>query len=348
MPACAFLIPGDINLPTGGYAYDRHLLERFPLFGVDVAHVPLPAGFPAPTDEDLAETTRVLAAITDDAVLLIDGLAYGAMPEIILQAIRQPIVALCHHPLGLEPGLTPEMAERLLQSERIALAHAKAVIVSGDETRGILADRFAVPLDKLTVAVPGVSPMPRATGTGTPLALLAVGSIVPRKGYGGLIAALAGLKTYDWRLTIAGADDRHPNEPRHLRRLIAQHQLTDRIELAGAVDEPTLAHLYAQADVFILSSLYEGYGMVLSEAMMRGLPIVTTQCGSAARDMPDSAALKVQPGNVGELAGAIERTLANAELRGTLARASWLAGQQLPRWDETVATVVEVIRKAAA
>ena len=115
----------------------------------------------------------------------------------------------------------------------------------------------------------------------------------------------------------------------------------------GAVDEGRLADLYARADLFVTASLYEGYGMVLSEALARGLPIVTTTGGAAAETVPDRAALKVPPGDVSALATALGRAIGDATLRKQLADASWAAGQKLPRWEETARIVAGVIRSVA-
>jgi len=105
--------------------------------------------------------------------------------------------------------------------------------------------------------------------------------------------------------------------------------------------------MYASVDVFLLPSLYEGYGMVLAEAMARGLPIVCTTGGAAAETAPDAAAIKVPPGDQSALTAAIRRLLDEPALRRRLADASWAAGQKLPRWEDTARTIAGVIRELA-
>ncbi|MDX2158159.1 MAG: glycosyltransferase family 4 protein [Hyphomicrobiaceae bacterium] len=348
MPDCAFLVPGDLALPTGGYTYDRRLLALLGSSGIDVAHIELPASFPSPMPADLARTAEIVANLNNASVLFIDGLAYGAMPVDLLRSFSKPIVALCHHPLGYEAGLAPERAAALIASEKAALAYADAVIVTSGETRASLVGDFDVPAARITVAEPGVDPAPRARGTGSPVQLLAVGSVVPRKAYGHLLSALEGLAQFDWSLAIVGADDRHPDEPRRLRQIIDDRSLAGRVTLAGAVDEVGLNRHYDAADVFVMTSLYEGYGMVLAEAMARGLPIVTSECGAAAARAPQTAALKSAPGDVLALRAALRRVIEDADLRQDMARASWVAGQQLPRWEETARTVAAVLRRIGA
>lgn len=344
MTPAAFVIPGDIDLPTGGYGYDRRVLALLPKFSVAARHVALPGSFPAPGAADMAETERRLAALPADIILLIDGLAYGAMPADAIARVRQPIVALVHHPLCLEAGLTPQRQQQLRQLETEALAFARHVVVTSEPTARTLRADFALPPARITVAEPGTDPAERARGSGKDaLQLLAVGSIVPRKAYDLLVRALAPLRGRSWHLTIAGPADRSAEASAALQAAIADTGLADRVSLIGPVTQARLAELYATADAFLMPSLYEGYGMVLGEAMARGLAIVCTTGGAAAETVPDAAALKVAPGDVGALSHAIQRLLDEPVLRRRLAEASWTAGQSLPRWDDTARRVAGVI-----
>lgn len=347
MTRASFLIPGDLSLPTGGYAYDRRLLDLLPREGIKAEHVELPASYPNPEEADLAETARIVGAQPHDAVLLIDGLAYGAMPTALIQQFQRPVVALCHHPLALESGLPASRSADLKASETAALALARDVVVTSPATRDILVRDFGVLEARIAVALPGIDPAPRARGTGHPFRLLAVGSVVPRKGYDILVRALAGLRDTEWHLDIAGADDRAPHTASALRALIAESGLGTRVTLHGAVSDARLFELYDRADVFVMSSLFEGYGMVLAEAMARGLPIVSTTGGAAAETVPDAAALKVPPGNAEALAAALRKVIREPEPRAKLAAASWQAGQRLPSWDETARIIAETLRKAS-
>ncbi len=349
MTTCAFLIPGDIHLPTGGYAYDRRVLALLAGHGIDARHVALPGTYPAPTAADLRTTAALIADLDASHILLIDGLAYGAMPADLIARIRQPIVALCHHPLCLEAGLTEARQSELRASETAALGYARAVIVTSPMTAALIRRDFAVAASAAHVAEPGTDPAPRALGSapGAPLQLLAVGAVVPRKGYDVLVRALDRLRRHDWRLTIAGADDRSPGTAASLRAQIAVAGLDERIKVVGAVDDPTLAALYGEADVFVMPSLFEGYGMVLAEAMARGLAIVCTTGGAAADTAPDTSALKVPPGSVSALVEALDLVLADAPRRRAMADAAWTAGQRLPRWDDTARAIADVLRKVA-
>src|SRR5262245_42643423 len=197
MLEAAFAIPGDLNLPTGGYTYARRVLALLPTFGVAALHLPLPASFPDPTATDLHSTAKALAEAPPHAVLLVDGLAYGAMPAAVIGHARAPIVALVHHPLCLEAGLSATRQEALRRLETAALALARKIIVTSPLIQRTLIADFAVPADKITVAEPGTDPASRATSSGPgpgPVRLLSIGAIVPRKAFHLLVRALSPLK----------------------------------------------------------------------------------------------------------------------------------------------------------
>lgn len=347
MAEAAFAIPGDLATRTGGYGYAREVLARLPSIGVPVRHVVLPAGYPAPSAGELRETIRILGDLSAEIVLLIDGLAYGAMPADLIRKMRNPIVALVHHPLGYEPGLPEARVRELIALERDALALARRVIASSPFTKRLLVDEFAVSPSIITVAVPGTERAARAHGTGNPLQLLSVGSITPRKGFTFLVEALAPLVDFDWHLTIAGPLDRDANEVAAVKAAIASHGLDHRIELVGALDHPQLASLYSAADIFVLPSLFEGFGMVLTEAMARGLPIVCTWGGAAAETVPDEVAIKVPPAASKPLSAALHQVISDPGLRRRLGDAAWHAAQQLPDWDQTAKIIGSVIREVA-
>ncbi|HEX2337342.1 MAG TPA: glycosyltransferase family 4 protein [Hyphomicrobiaceae bacterium] len=378
MIEAAFAVPGDLRQRTGGYIYARRVLELLAQFRVAADHLALPDGYPAPSLNELATTARIFAGLPPSKVLLVDGLAYGAMPAAIIARAPCPIVALVHHPLCLETGLSAARQAELKATETAALALARHVIVTSATTARVLREQFAVPAEKLTVAVPGTDPaaslsayprpapaaMRQSPGTGSAssaeaaggfagsaasarLELLAVGSVVPRKGYDLLVQALAGFKHLEWRLTIAGDRDRSPDTTAAIEAIIKGCCVSDRVRLIGAVNESVLAALYTRTDLFVAASLYEGYGMVLSEALAHGLPIITTTGGAAAETVPDACAIKVPPGDVKALAAALQTAMHDAPLRRQLAAAAWSAGQNLPRWEETARIISLVLKEVA-
>jgi glycosyltransferase involved in cell wall biosynthesis len=347
MREVVFAVPGDIATPTGGYAYARRLLAHLPEEGLAVRHLSLPAGFPDPSRAELAETLDRIRETPRNATLLVDGLAFGAMPVDLVASFSRPIVVLVHHPLGFENGLSRERRAALLASERAALAFAQAVIVTSPLTGRLLVDEFAVAANRITVAEPGTEPVRRARGSGSPVQLLVLGAVSPRKAYDHLVLALATMPDLAWQATIVGPLDRAPKTVAGLRDLIARTGLEDRFILAGAVSDAALDGLFDAADVFVSSSLFEGYGMGLAEALARGLPLVASTGGAALETVPDAAALKVSPGDSEALALALRRIIEDRGLRARLGDAAWAAGQRLPRWSDTVRAIARILHEVS-
>jgi glycosyltransferase involved in cell wall biosynthesis len=278
-------------------------------------------------------------------VLLIDGLALGAMPVACLAGVPAPIVALVHHPLFLESGLSDARRSALRAGEHAALAIAAHVITTSADTAAMVSEAFGVPRDRITVAEPGTDPAARAVGSGMPPLLLAVGSVIPRKGFDLLVEALGGLVGLDWTLVIAGALDRDTEAVAALRSAIAARGLAGRITLAGAIDRAPLDQLYAAADMFVISSLYEGYGMAAAEALARGLPMVASTGGALATTVPDAAALRFPPGDVARMRAALDLMLRDPVQRTACADASWAAGKALPSWGDTAHRITAVLAR---
>ncbi len=343
-----FAIPGDIGTPTGGYVYDRQVMALLPRFGIEVTHLPLPGGFPAPTAAELEETGRLLAAVAADCVLLIDGLALGALPEACLAPVAAPIVAMLHHPLGLETGLDQETSRALLDSERAALKFARRIVVTSQTTADTLRELGFAPPPPVTVAVPGTEAAPRAKGSDGRIEILSVGAVVPRKGHDLLIDALAGLTHLDWHCTITGSLDRDSAFANGLARRIAEAVLGERIRFTGPLSPQGMQDHYASADIFALPSRYEGYGMAFAEALARGLPVIAARAGAVPSTVPASASILVPPDDVTALREALAALIADGGLRRTLSDGAWKHAETLPRWTDTARIVADVLKEAAS
>jgi glycosyltransferase involved in cell wall biosynthesis len=262
---------------------------------------------------------------------VIDGLAFGVLPE-AARTLREthPLLALVHHPLALETGLSAADAERLRASEQAALACTRGVVVTSATTARTLVADYAVPPDRITVAPPGTDrPAVVRRNSADSVALLAVGAVVPRKGYDLLIEALAGLIDLPWTLTIAGDSGRDPATTERLEDDIARHRLTPRVTIAGAVPDQRLAELYAGSDLFVLPSRHEGFGMAYAEAIAYGLPVIGTTAGAIPETVAQAGVL-VPPDDVPALAAALRRLIENPAAREQLAAAA--RTMQLPTW----------------
>jgi glycosyltransferase involved in cell wall biosynthesis len=340
----SFVIPGSLDSPTGGYRYDRQVVTGLRTAGHRVDLLTLGDSFPQPDAPTLISSYRAVASLPA-APVVIDGLALGALPEIGRHLpAHAPLIALLHHPLALESGLAPQVADALRASERQALASARHVIATSPVTADILVSDYGLSQDRLSVALPGVEEAPFAAGgDGRTVQLLSVGSVIARKGHDLLVEALAPLADLPWHLTIVGDATRDRTAAAALQAAIRRHGLDSRVTLTGALSEEGLAARYHGADLFVLASRYEGYGMVFSEALAHGLPIVATAVGEAATLLPQAAGQLVAPDDVAAMTAALRPLIADKTLRNAAGQAARNA--RLPRWTDCVSVFIDLLRR---
>jgi glycosyltransferase involved in cell wall biosynthesis len=340
-----FAVPGDLDTPTGGYAYDKRIIAELRALGWRPQVVNLGEGFPYPGALTRATARAQLSDVPKGRAIVIDGLAFGVMPD-EAEALSQthPLIAMVHHPLALESGVTPEDAAALRESERRALSFTHAVIVNSRTTGDALAD-YGVPAQRITIARPGTDRVAivRRHHEG-PVALLAVGSLVPRKGYDVLIEALATLIDLPWHLTIVG-DARDPATAEQVRAAIDHYKLGPRTSLLGAVTASRLSELYPLSDLFVLPSRYEGFGMAYAEAIAHGLPAIGTTAGAIPEIVPESAGVLVPPDDVPALAAALRHLIESRTARAQLAEGARIAAKSLPTWSESAKLFSDAIER---
>jgi glycosyltransferase involved in cell wall biosynthesis len=342
-----FAVPGDLATPTGGYAYDRRMLAELAALGRRAEVVNLGESFPRPSAATRTAACARLAALPPGIPIVVDGLAFGVLPEAAhkMQATHS-LVALVHHPLALESGLSADEAAGLLASERAALAAARHVVTTSAATARLLTADYNVACGRLSVIEPGTDRGDARPKTNDAIVtLLAVGAVVPRKGYDLLVAALAKLGHLDWRLIIAGDGGRSPETFRQLKADITRHGLAERIALHGAISTEQLASLYATSDLFVLPSRFEGYGMAYTEAIAHGLPVIGTTAGAIPQTVPSGAGILVPPDDVEALAVALRQLIENPDERERLAAGARAA--TFPSWKEQAALFANVLDRLA-
>lgn len=348
MREAVFAIPGDLATPTGGYRYDRRVIEELGKLGWNMRVLALPGDFPTPSGASLQKTEDLLAATSEEAPVLFDGLAFGAISSEILARVPRRYVALVHHPLAFETGLPLDRVSCFRESERAALMHAVRVVVTSVATRDLLVSDFGVAVEHITVAEPGTEPAPRARGSNDAPRLLSVGAVSPRKGFRILVKALSGIAELDWDCHIAGSLDRDPDETAALRNCIAKARLEGRVILLGTLDAERLEAEYDRATLFVLPSHFEGYGMAFAEALAHGLPVVACSGSAVVSTVPASAGIFVPAGDTERLAAALRRLLSNPAEIEKRSDAAWEHAKNLPRWRDAAAKIAAALEVAMA
>lgn len=345
------VVPGQVHAPgapSGGDIYDRRLCQGLADTWSVREHA-VPGSWPLPGPAGYDALARTLAALPDGAVVLLDGLVGGAAPEVLVaEADRLRLVVLVHLPLGDETGRPAAEVAELDAGERRALRAAAAVVATSDWTARRLVDRHGLPPDRVHVATPGVDPAPLATGTDGASRLLCVAAVTPLKAQDLLVEALATLTDQRWTCRCVGAVDRAPGYVDRLRHTIGAHRLTRRVRLVGPLTGADLAAEYAAADLVVLPSHAEAYGMVVTEALARGVPVLATDVGGVREALgraPDGGlpGMLVPPGDPAALATAIRRWLTDPGTRRRLRRAAHARRETLPGWQVTARTVADVL-----
>lgn len=328
-----FLVPAGIDDParvSGGNVFDRRLSTGLSAAGWGVRLI----------EAGSAEgTAAVLADVPDGGIVLVDGLVAGRAPAAIEGgAARLRIVVLAHMVSAAFPGADPQV----IDGEHRALSAAAAVIVTSPWTRSELVGRELIPLERITVAIPGADRAEAGAGTRGGRSLLCVGVVAAHKGQDMLIEALAGLRARPtWRCTIVGSS---AIDPAFAKRLAARAEdlgMADRITMTGVLGEGDLDAAYRAADLLVAPSRTESYGMAIADALGRGIPVVASRVGGIPSTVAPGRSAVLVPPEPWALSRALDRWMTDPALRRRLKGEALRGRHNLPRWSDTVARVAE-------
>ncbi|WBC07836.1 glycosyltransferase family 4 protein [Micromonospora sp. WMMA1947] len=338
------VLPGDIDdpaNPSGGNAYDRQVCRGLAARGWTVREHQVPGGWPHPGAGERADLAGLLGGLPDGVPVLLDGLVASTVPDVLApHAARLRLVILVHLPIEGE-------------TEARALAAAAAVVATSEWTRDRLLDRYRLRPQRVTVAPPGVTPAPVASGTPGGGRLLCVAAVTAVKGHDVLAAALAEVADLDWTCDWVGPPDRDRAFADRLRGRLAATGLAGRVRLTGPRTGDDLAATYAAADLLVAPSRRETYGMVVTEALARGVPVLASDTGGLPDTLGhapggDRPGLLVPPGDPGATAAALRRWLTDPGLRDRLRRAARQRRHTLTGWPVTVDRLATALKEATA
>jgi glycosyltransferase involved in cell wall biosynthesis len=338
----------DPARPSGGNAYDRQVCRTLAELGWQVHVHAVPGSWPRPDAAAYAALAAVVQRIPDGALALLDGLVASTAAEVLVpQANRLRLVALVHMPLG-QGKADSETRTR----EGAVLAAMASVVTTSAWSRRTLLELYSLPGDRVHVAEPGVDAAPLSRGTPTGGALLCVAAVIPGKGHDVLLDALATMTDMSWDCLCVGSMDRDPAFAESLRRLLLDDGLGDRVRFPGPRIGADLDRIYASADLLVLASRVETYGMVVTEALARGLPVVAADVGGVADALGHGTGgirpgLLVPPGDPAALAAALRAWLGEAEVQLTWRRAARERRASLSGWSTTTSVLVGVLAEAA-
>jgi glycosyltransferase involved in cell wall biosynthesis len=311
-----------------------------------------PGAWPWPDAAAERALAGLISRIADGTVVLIDDLIASTVPDLLVpEADRLRLIVLVHMSLGEAPPghQVPEAENR----EGAVLSAVTSVVTTSAWTRNRLLRRYPLPPAKVHVAEPGVDPAALAGGSAAGSELLCVAAVAAHKAHDVLLAALAATADLAWRCMCVGTLDREPDFVTGLRHQAEQAGIADRVIFSGLRTGTDLDQAYATADVLVLPSHAETYGMVVTEALARGLPVITTAVGGLPEALGRTRdgrppGLLVPPGDCAALAAALRQWLTDAGLRESLRAAARDRRTTLSGWDVTSNRIAQVLARAAA
>ncbi|MGH7782115.1 MAG: glycosyltransferase family 4 protein [Candidatus Binataceae bacterium] len=355
MSVVHFLVPDGIDnprRPSGGNVYDRRISDGLGANGWSLYEHVVSGSWPRPDTAAYTALTNVLAGLADGAVVLLDGLIASTAPNVLVtQAGRLRLVILLHMPLG--DGPPPNDIRTVRACECAVLRAASAVIVTSAWTKTWLCEHYALQPSRIRVAPPGVDSAERVTGTATGSKLICVGAVTPLKGHDVLLAALRTVSDLSWSCTCVGSLEQDPQFVGSMYRDAVAAGIDERIRYTGPLKETDLSIAYAHADLLVLASRRESFGMVVTEALARGLPVIATAVGGISQALGHGAdgeapGLLVPPGAPNALGGALRAWLQDTDLRLRLRRAAGERRAMLSDWSVTVEQISRVLTEATA
>jgi glycosyltransferase involved in cell wall biosynthesis len=335
--------------PSGGNTYDRRLCQSLGSDGWSVCVAEVAGTWPRAGEAGRNAFAEALCALPAGSTVLIDGLVASSLPEVVVPAReRLRLVVLLHMPLGID-------AERpeTVRTECEVLSAASAVVTTSGWSRDWVLSSYGLDPGRVHVARPGVDVSTPATGTRYGGALLCVGAVTPGKGQDLLLAALEDIADLRWRCECVGALSVAPDFAVELMNRARESWLDERFELTGPLSGDDLEAAYAGADVVVLASRAETYGMVVTEALSRGLPVIAAEVGGVPEALGLTSAgerpgLLVPPDDVPAFAEALRLWLTDAQARGFLRTAALQRRAGLQDWSETASRVGRVLLEVAA
>lgn len=332
-----FLVPGSLDNRTGGTIYDKRIIEGLEKLGIRPHVHEVLGNFPHPDNETIDGIRSMMERTPDNSKVIIDGLILGVIPEILRsERGRLKFVGLIHHPLCDETGLNDEEITTLLEKESNALGSVLALIVTSRFTAHRIKQLEMVQNDHLIhVVEPGVDAASLSPEhvPGKSFSFSSVGAVTKRKAHQDLLSAIAPLKDMDWTLTCIGKLDQDKEYADKTLKMTEDLDLSSRVHFTGELSEEKLEHILKNTDVLVHPSRYEGYGMVVMEAIARGIPVISSSGGALKYTVPKGSGILFEPGDEKHLKDVLFSILKDDLLYYKIRRGAVEAREGIRTWD---------------
>lgn len=353
------LVPGNIRHNSGGNVYNASLVRGLAQLGVSTTVERVDGEWPVGSTEDRRRFARLLgegASAPDQGpaeggtVTIVDGLIASGAPEALEAATaaggQRPWILL-HMVLADHPEL-----------EIRALRAAAGVICTSGSVAAEITRRHGT--GNVHVALPGTEMGEPAEGSQPPH-LVSVAALLPNKDQLILLGALSQLQDLPWTASLVGSDEADPDYAQEVRAALQECGLEDRVRLPGELKGQALENEWHAADLSLLVSKVEAFGMAVTESLARGLPVVVRAGTGAVEalslgaphgptpegdESPLPGAVVVLDSDPAPLAAALRGWLTSPEQQAAWRRAALAGRERLPGWDATARCVLDVISEA--
>jgi glycosyltransferase involved in cell wall biosynthesis len=323
------VVPEDVDEPTGGNIYDLALVDALRRGGDEVE---LRRCAPRDLESVLRQPW--------EGPTLVDGLLATPQPD-ALAAAR--VGVLVHMPLALETGLHRDRVAELDRLERRALRAAGRIVTTSNWTGRYLREHYDV--SDVAVATPGVDSAPLVAGSDPPL-LVQLAALVPHKDQLTVVAALAQVSDLRWQARLAGPTDRDPEYATAVREAVRAAGLVDRVDIPGTMPREAA---WSGANLAMLPSLVESFGLVVTEGLARGVPAVVGAGGPeealGVTETGERPGIVVPAGDPDALGDALRRWLTDEHCRDAIRSAALARRVTLEPWDVTARRVREALTR---
>lgn len=344
-----FMAPGEIETLSGGQVYNSHILAGLEALGYNITMHYLGDDFPFPDELTIAKCKAIFKILPQGEPVIIDSLALGSLLPVLMEFYgKNPYIALLHLPFAFNEDIHPNQRDILAQQEKSVLAVTSAIVATSTYTSKIIANWLKLS-PPVYIIPPGVEVNKRKFyWPPYPKRFICVSNYMPNKGQYILIKALTSLKHLNWQLYCFGHKNINPRYVDSLNSVVEKYSLHDKVFINEALTGNKLEEAYLDSDICVLPSYFETYGMVLTEALAHGIPVIASSGGGIRDTVPISMGLFFKPGDISELQSVIRTILADSWLYQRLCAETATYFKQANTWQQSVKKFEEVIKSVVS